>query len=150
MHRRFVGPLECHAAENYYADMRRAGLLLQVPPDALPPDLTAFGTYRDEMLSRLEVSPVARRLARELFAPSPSLLSLPIMRGLRTLTAALLPPALRAQYGYQWGPGRASVLRVAESLGSAVWPRLPARLRAPPARLLPPGADDRGGSRGRI
>ena len=137
MHRRFVGPLERHTAENYYADMRRAGLLLQVPPDALPPDLAAFGAYRDEMLSRLEVSPVARRLERELFAPSPSLLSLPMMRGLRTLTAALLPPALRAQYGYQWGPGRASVLRVAESLGRAAWPRLPARLRAPPAKLLP-------------
>ena len=139
-YRRFVGPLERQVAENYYADMRRAGLLLRVPPDELPPGLAAFRAYRDEMLSRLEVSPVARRLERELFAPSPSLLSPPMMRGLRALTAALLPPALRAQYGYRWGPGRASVLRVAESLGSAVWPMLPAELRSPPAVLLPPGA----------
>ncbi len=135
MRERFVGPLTPAEAEAYYQDMCRLGLLLEVPADCLPADLTAFRLYFEQTLASLEVSDAARGIARELLKLTPT--SWPAIAPLRFLTAGLLPESLREQFGLGWGPKRQATLRAFEALSRAVVPRLPQRLRRPPWFLLP-------------
>ena len=135
MRERFVGPLTRNEAEAYYADMCHLGLLLEVPAADLPPDLAAFRAYFDSTLASLEVSDAARGIARELLKLTPG--SWPAIAPLRLLTAGLLPPTLREQYGLGWGLKRERTLRALEACSRAIVPRLPRRIRRPPWFLMP-------------
>jgi uncharacterized protein (DUF2236 family) len=134
-YRRFVGPLSPYEEQRYYEDMRAVGALLQMPGDALPLDLPVFHTYVEEMVSTLAVAEEARSLARELFEPLPG--SGPLLLFTRELTAGLLPPRLRRQYGLSWGPAREAALEVAAMTSRTLLPFLPPSLRRPPWFLMP-------------
>jgi uncharacterized protein (DUF2236 family) len=136
MHERFVGPLSPAEKEAYYADMRRVGRLLLLDEDRMPPDYAAFRAYLLQQLDELEVSRDAREIAGHVM--SSGLLMLPLTAPLRWLTAALLPPRIRDQYGLPWSPRREAVLRRLQSASRFLLPRLPPPLRAPPWFLLPP------------
>ncbi len=135
VHRRFVTPLNAAEEQHYHEDMLRAGALLSVPGDALPSDVPGFRRYLDSMVATLEVTDEARSLAAALFKPLPA--SGPLMPLTRELTAGLLPPRLRREYGLGWGPARAATLEVAGSASRRVLPLLPPVLRRPPAFLMP-------------
>ena len=55
----------------------------------------------------------------------------------RELTAGLLPPRLRDQFGLAWGPRRNALLDAAAQLSRLVRPLLPSRLAGPPAIVMP-------------
>jgi uncharacterized protein (DUF2236 family) len=135
MHERFVRPLDPVMAEAYYQDMKLAGGLLAMPVDALPADLAGFRAYVEGMLATLEVSATGRELAAALFPTTSA--SAPLMLLLRELSAGLLPPRLRGQFGLGWGIGREGGLEAVAGLSRRFWPLLPARLRLPPPVLLP-------------
>jgi uncharacterized protein (DUF2236 family) len=138
VHNRFVRPLCAEETQRYYDDMRALSALLGVPTSALPATATDFDSYVRDALARLEVSDAARAIAEDLFRPLPG--SGPAMPLARELTAGLLPPRLRRQFGLSWDPGRAAVLQTATSLSRQLLPRFPASLRRPPWFVMPPPA----------
>ncbi len=140
-YRRFVRLPSPEQEARYYEETKLVGRLLGVPGSLLPPDLEAFGEYRDAMVASLEVSDTAREIARELCRPAPPFG--PLIVPWRELTAGLLPGRLREQYGMPWSPAREALLEGASALSRRVWPHLPDALRRPPALLLPPSARPR-------
>jgi uncharacterized protein (DUF2236 family) len=136
MHARFVRPLSTNEAETYYADMCRVGLLLRIPREHLPADLSAFRAYFDATLAGLQIGDDARGIAGELLRQTP--LNAGFMTPLRLITAGSLPPLLRDQYGFAWGKNREMTLHAIQSASRAVVPRLPMLLRKPPWFLMPP------------
>ena len=136
MHARFLGPLPPHDAEAYYADMRRVGELLQVPPASLPSDLAAFRAHFDVQLAELRVTDDARAVAAELLRYTP--LNAPFIAPLRLLTGGTLPPRLREQYGFSWSRPQDTLLRSLQTASRATLPRLPLALRCTPWFLMPP------------
>ncbi len=137
---RFIRPFEQgdREVDTYYAEMCALGAWVGVAPDAMPRDLPAFRAYVDEMVRTVEVTPEARQIAHDLFAPLPGDRWLsPAMPLARELTAGLLPRRLREAYGLSWGPRRARALYVLGQVSRLVLPRLPARLVAPPGFVMP-------------
>ena len=57
----------------------------------------------------------------------------PIMRWYTTITAGLLPPRIRAQYGLPWGRADEFVFRRSLAAIQPTYSRLPDRLRCVPA-----------------
>lgn len=138
VHERALGPLPAALADRYYAQMCALGGLLGMPRDALPADRAGFARYMDATVAALNVGPQARAIAVELFAPLSG--SGPLLPLARELTAGLLPPRVRRAYGLRWDSPRAALLEAACVLSRHALPLLPARLRRPPALLLPPRA----------
>jgi uncharacterized protein (DUF2236 family) len=136
LHARFLRPLTTDEAEAYYANMRRVGHILGIPPERLPADLTAFRAYFDAELAALRVGDDALKVANDLMRYSPP--TLPLIAPLRLLTAGTLPPSLRAQYGLAWGKKREMLLRSLQAASRATLTRLPLALRRTPWFLLPP------------
>lgn len=136
LHARFLRPLSPEETEAYYADMRRVGELLGIPPDRLPADVTAFRNYFDAELAALRVSDDARKVANDLMRYT--LLNVPLIAPLRLFTAGTLPPALRKQFGLDWGDKRERLLRSMQAASRLTLTRLPLALRRTPGFLLPP------------
>ena len=138
---RFVRPLSDEESERYYQDMKVVGRLLAVPPSAQPADLASFRRYVDATIETLEVSETGRAILDDLSLPLPPVG--PAALPLKVLTAGLLPPRLREQYGLGWGPRRELLLRSLQRMSRSTVPRLPAALRRVPAPLMPPSARPR-------
>ncbi len=138
MHRRFVSPVDRTTADAYLSEMCQLGEWIGLPAEAMPDSTDVFDSYVREMVATLVVTPDARTIAAELFAPLPEAPWLsPAMPLVRELTAGLLPRRLREAYGMDWGPRRARTLVAAQRLSRALLPRLPARLVAPPRFIMP-------------
>ena len=135
---RFVHPLPPHEAQSYYEDMLCFGELLGVRLETMPPDLASFHHYVSATIESLVVTEEARELARQIFRVTPGPWA--VMWPLRELTAGLLPPRLRQQFGLDWGPRRESALLALGRFTRTMVPLLPARLRRPPWFLMPPRA----------
>jgi uncharacterized protein (DUF2236 family) len=97
----FVAPLGEEAREAYYAEQCVIARLLGVPRDALPPDHSAFRAWFEGCVSggTLFVTPVAREIAESVLTPPPGL---PDTGHVRLITAALLPPRLRDDFGLRY------------------------------------------------
>jgi len=140
MHARFVGALDEgeRTLEAYYEEMCALGEWIGLPRDAMPRDLAAFRAYVEGMVATIEVTPEARQIARDLFAPLPEAPWLsPAMPLARELTAGLLPRRLREAYGLPWGPRRARALYALGRVSRMMLPWLPPRLVAPPGFVMP-------------
>jgi uncharacterized protein (DUF2236 family) len=135
MHDLLLPPLEEDAADDYYDQLQIVGRLLGIPPGAMPNSLAALHLYVHDRVQTLEISPVARALAQEIFDPWS--LAAPLIWPLRQLTAGLLPPRLRESFGFSWGPGRDRVLGATADALRTVLPVLPASLRRTPRFLMP-------------
>ncbi len=136
MHERFLRPLSAEEARAYYADMRRMGSLLGLPAEAAPADLEAFREYVSFMVATLEVTPIARSLARDVFPLSPPPVA-PVSWSMWQLTAGLLPARLRGQFGMSWGPLRQAALAGLTVTSRSALPLVPGRLRGTPRIVLP-------------
>src|SRR5260370_32905180 len=103
--------------ERYYAEARLFASLFGIPQDALPQSWADFAGYVDQMLASdlLAVSDAARHIAGELFAGAGTCWRMPLWY--RALTAGLLPPRLRQDFGLAYGPAEA---RSAEQATSQV------------------------------
>jgi uncharacterized protein (DUF2236 family) len=89
--------------ERYYHESRISASLLGIPPDAWPENWRHFEQYMESMYlsDTLAVSPVARDLARQILSGAGSWLRIPSWY--RALTAHLLPPRLREEFGLAYG-----------------------------------------------
>ncbi len=128
-------PLSADEKHAYYGETRRFAALFGIPEPLLPADWPAFEDYWHHMLSSPEitVSPVARRLARSLLRPSGTWIGGPAWDWLRAITARLLPPRLREEFGLPFGSVERALAE--SSLGAlrATWWLLPGSLRWLPA-----------------
>jgi uncharacterized protein (DUF2236 family) len=137
----WLAPLPPDDAERFYAEMRPIGAAFGVPDHAIPPHLEAFQAYLAGMLGPdgvVHVSATARELAEAiLHPPLPGpFAALPIPSAAYDWTLwpslDLLPPSVRAEYGFP-----TSALRSAVSAwlvrGWRAWrPVLPAAVRHMP------------------
>jgi uncharacterized protein (DUF2236 family) len=135
MYEQFVRPLNAQEKAGYYEDMRLVGSLLCIPRQSRPDSLEALQAYVAGMCETLTVTPGARDIAEALFVSNA--LTWPLMASIKALTAGLLPPRLREQFGLPWGSRAQSVLTASAGASRLVVPRVPAKLRAPPWFVTP-------------
>jgi uncharacterized protein (DUF2236 family) len=135
VHSQWVGKLPETDQERYYQDMKTCGELFGTPPEVMPPTLADFRAYVEEMLEgdELCVTDTAREISHTVLHPPVPLPLRPAMEVVNLVTASLMPPRLRRDYGLAWDPLRAALVT-----GSREWvrriamPLLPDRLRRVP------------------
>jgi uncharacterized protein (DUF2236 family) len=136
VHARFLGPLSPDEAEQYYAQSMVVGEMLGVPLSEQPPDHASFREYVRSMVSSLEVSDEARRLAADVLHPKLPWVAEPLFTIGRQLTVGLLPRPLREGYGLTWDAPRKAALLAAGAAIRQVLPRVPGPLRRVPSVLV--------------
>jgi uncharacterized protein (DUF2236 family) len=111
----FVQTLLAREREDFYQEFKLVGELLGIPRDRFPETLHDFDAYLDAMLTSgpVHVDQRARDLARLVLRPRLRLLPGPAMIPFEVVTAGLLPPTLRSEYGLEWGPRRQRAYRLA-------------------------------------
>jgi uncharacterized protein (DUF2236 family) len=140
VHSQWVRPLSEAEQRSYYEDMKTVARLFGTPADVIPPTLDDFRQYFAHMLDGGEifVTPTAREIAQTVLNPPLPFVMRPAMNVVRLVTASLLPPRLRRDYGLAWDPVRAVALA-----GSRAWtrrvamPLLPRRIRSAPGSYAP-------------
>lgn len=129
IHARFLRPLSADDAEVYYRQSMVVAELLGVPLSVQPPDHAAFRAYVRRMVSTLEVSDDARRLADAVLHPRVPVVVEPAAVLVRNLTAGLLPPPLRTGYGLTWDRGREAALAAATLAARSTLSLVPGGIR---------------------
>ncbi|HEV2075415.1 MAG TPA: oxygenase MpaB family protein, partial [Thermoleophilaceae bacterium] len=140
VYERYVGSLSEEERAEYWQDYRVVGRLFGLRDRDMPATLAGLREYRQEMLAgdRLVVTDWARKRAREIVLEPPVPIYVrPLVETANFITVALLPDAIRRQYGFLPLPPvtvrKALVAGGAEYVRRAVTPFLPDRLRLVPA-----------------
>jgi uncharacterized protein (DUF2236 family) len=140
VYRLYVGRLDEHDQERFWADYRIVGRLFGLRDHDMPATLAGLRAYGRTILEdgTLVVTPWARTRAREIVLEPPVPIYLrPVVEAFNFVTVALLPSPVRDQYGFFGLPPaflrRALVAGGAEYVKRAVIPFTPARLRLVPA-----------------
>lgn len=127
------GPLPRGDRESYYQELCRFARLFGLSSELLPADWEAFQAYfaRTVASDELAAGRPAREIGRFLLS-APSAPMMPVMRWYTTLTAGMLPPRIREQYGLKFS--RADAMAYAASLRAirTGWRHVPERLRLRP------------------
>lgn len=128
----FVAPLSEIERQAYYGEFCGAGQLWGIPAADFPRDMNALRAWMAELIDsgEVRVSAQGRQVGRDLLAPR--WLPRPAALPLQVLTTWLLPPALRAGFGFSWGPRREALMCRAAAASRGVVPRLPRALRDVP------------------
>lgn len=98
------GDVDAYRAEQYVRETRRFAFLFGIPSEMVPDSLPSFRAYMDRMVrsDELAVGRPAREIGRFLLAaPTPA--ARPLMEWYRVMTAGLLPPRLRGDFGFRFG-----------------------------------------------
>lgn len=134
-HRRFVGPLPDEDVEQYYREAAGLEPLLGVPIGYFPRSRTELSAYMADMQrsGAICVGADARRIAYDLLTPTLprhiGRLLAPLLWVSRLPAIGLLPPEIRADYGFRWTRGHAIALAGVSAIARMIVPRLPAVLR---------------------
>ena len=131
----YVGPLTPAEKDRYCLEASRIGPLLGIPDGELPLNWGDVRAYLRAMQASgaLMPSATARGLAREIVAPAAPRVVRPLAPAAYLPTVGLLPPAVRAAYGFRWDRRHALALRLSAALTRRMLPRLPSVLRHWPA-----------------
>ena len=143
---RIFGDLDDEDREAYWADYRRIGMLLGMPPDSMPatePELRGYvrGRLAD---GSLYISDEVRDRSRAIVFDPPfdgwlKLVLTPVSEAIRLSSVGFLPKEIRRMYGFGWDPAREAVLRsslLQIRIASRVWPDV---IRLHPAARQPAG-----------
>lgn len=124
-----VAKLSTAEKERYYEESRLFGWLFGIPDSAVPEGWSRFQEYMRDMMASdtITVGAVALELKEFLLKP-PGRIQAPAFAWLEVFTAGLLPPRLRAQFGFAWG-------RREEAIFARTVPMLRAAYRAAPRRV---------------
>jgi len=136
---RYVRRLRAEEKEAYWQDFLLMGELFGLPREHAPATYPAFAGYVEGLLASgdLHVGERARRLAVDIvMRPPVPPAARPALELANQITVGMLPPEIRAMYGFRWDPVREVAVRGgAQYLKRVVVPVLPSRLRlAPSAR----------------
>lgn len=144
VYQRAVSPLTARQRAAFYRDSREWAMRLGIPAKLIPATWQEFQAYMRTTLSRLSISPTARKLASHvLFPPGmPLILSF----ALALVTVELLPPPVRKGYGLRHTEVQKTCARFLLSAVHLLWPLIPKRfqsaetLRSLLLRLAPQGS----------
>ena len=102
-----VGPLTDDERNQYCAEAAQVAIDLGARDSRVPRTWAAARAHAETMYASgiLAVTPQAREVARALLAPRFASFVAPAAWVNRLLTVGLLPPSVRAQYGFAWGVG---------------------------------------------
>jgi uncharacterized protein (DUF2236 family) len=111
----FVHALQPREREEFYQEFKLLGELLGIPRERFPDTFVDFEAYLDQMVSSgpVHVDSRARELAAQVLQPRVRLLPGPVMIPFNVVTAGMLPPQLREQYGLPWGPRQQRAFKLA-------------------------------------
>jgi uncharacterized protein (DUF2236 family) len=132
LYQRLIRPLSADDLDEFVADSRLVGQVFGCPLDAQPATWAEFEQYWDDTIDRLTVGDTARRVAGSLLSGRGLPLRpvwLPSLALARALTAATLPPRLRAEYRLPWRAFDRALAAFGLGAAGAVMPRLPDRWR---------------------
>lgn len=140
---RWLEPLSRDRRRRYYEETLPIGRAFGIPANVLPADLEAFEAYVEAAIGPsgpVHPNAVARELAEAVLNPPlgpviPMLAGLPSRAYAWTLWPALdlLPPSIRAEYGFAWGPLQRAVTRWLLATWRWWRPTLPVDFRQMPA-----------------
>jgi uncharacterized protein (DUF2236 family) len=122
--------------ERYYDESKLFAYLFGIPDEIVPPTYRAFARYYQETIASdaIAVGAPAAEMRRFLFQP-PTAAHRPFLVWFEAFTAGLMPPKLREQFGFSYGPiERALFARSIPAL-RAVHRVTPRRLRYFPAYI---------------
>jgi uncharacterized protein (DUF2236 family) len=137
----WVRPLGREEQAGYYEEMKAAARLFGTPDEVMPATLDDFHSYMQRMLDGPAISAgeTAREIAAAVMHPPLPLALRPAMELANLVTAGLMPPRLRREYGLAWDPARAAVVAASrETTRRVLMPLLPRRLRTVPAGYRSP------------
>jgi uncharacterized protein (DUF2236 family) len=122
-------PISLEDRERCYAEFLQFAALFGLPKEALPANWAGFAEYVDIMVGSdiLAASDVARSIAADLFSGAGTCLRVPSWY--RALTARLLPPRLRDEFGLPYGQSEHRAAERALAVLRFASPLIPARLR---------------------
>lgn len=132
---RFVGPLTDAEKDRYCAEATAMGPLLGIPDALLPKSFAELQRYLDATIASgtIAVGPAARELARAIVTPTAPRWAPLVAPLTRLSTVGLLPPAIRAAYGFRWTCRDERLLSIFAAFARLLIPRLPALLHHWPA-----------------
>ncbi|MHB1171961.1 MAG: oxygenase MpaB family protein [Lacisediminihabitans sp.] len=130
MYETVFGSLDPEDADAIYREYAVLGTALQMPAELWPADRAAFRNYWDSALVELRVDDATLGVAGELLHPRSVPLWLRVSMPLaRLVTAGLLTAELREAFELPWSERRERQFTRAMRVITAVYPRLPRRLR---------------------
>lgn len=133
LHAMIFGRPDEATADRTYEQYAVLGTALQVPRSLWPADRAQFRAYWDHMVATIEVTPQARSVARDIMVPRTAPFAIRSVAPLnRLVTAGLLPPRIRDQFGLAWDRRRELAFRTFIAGTRAVYPRIPLALREVP------------------
>jgi uncharacterized protein (DUF2236 family) len=106
VYERVIAPLTDAEHDAYCEEAAPVAVALGARDHDVPRTRAGIRAYIADMLAspEIEVSNQARALARAVLAPPYALAIAPVAWTNRLVTAGLLPPRIRAQYGFPWSP----------------------------------------------
>lgn len=130
----FVGELTDEEKDRYWRETKLFAYLFGLDDDILPDSYEDFVAYLDAMYASdvLHVGGPAREIGRFLMQP-PTRAAVPFVVAYTALTAGLLPPRLREEFGFRWDPVDRVAHRAAVRGGRLAYRALPKRLKYVPA-----------------
>jgi uncharacterized protein (DUF2236 family) len=144
-HDAWIRPLSRDERARYYDETRPIGRAFGIPDAVLPADVDAFEAYLEGQIGPggpIQVTPTARELARTVLNPPlgplhPMLAGIPAPLYAWSLWPAvgLLPPGIRADYGFRWGLRERAVAAWLTAAFRAWRPLLPPGFRTMPQAL---------------
>ena len=131
----FVAPLRVEDKDRCCVEASSIEGLFGIPEGHLPRSVSELQRYMDGMYASGEISvtDAARTLSRALVYPQVPLVSEPAIRFMRLTTMGLLPPTIRADYGFPWSDRHNAMLRLLAALVRTLLPLTPPILRYWPA-----------------
>ncbi|HEX2315423.1 MAG TPA: oxygenase MpaB family protein [Thermomonospora sp.] len=122
--------------DELYQQSKIYATILGCPEDAMPGTYPEFREYYAHMVNTLEINDASRYIADGVLYPKK--LPLPLRPGLypiRLITAGLMPPHIRRQYGWKWNTYRELQFHLLMNVLALVYPRLPERVRTLPREV---------------
>lgn len=134
LHERLWGPLDAAAGDAIVRSYGALGHQLQSARAGWPESRAEFDAWWSERVALLEVGADARSVARSLLSGASALPfgAAALLPPVRLITAALLPPEVRAAYGFRWTPRVENVANGWLDAIATVWPLLPRMIRHAP------------------
>ncbi|MCC6175869.1 MAG: DUF2236 domain-containing protein [Chloroflexi bacterium] len=131
----YVGPLTEQEKDRYCAEASMVAPLLGLPENYLPASQPALRRYMREMLSSGILTPSAesRALAHDIYHPYMPRVAAPLVFLVRLPMVGLLPPSIRAAYGFPWDVRREHLFHDTARLARPLLALTPGILRHWPA-----------------
>ena len=134
--------------ERYYQEQKLFAYACGVPEGGCPETLKDFRQYWERMLrEELRVTESARAVARSIARPKLPRALAPALAPNTLLSAGLLPPDLRREYGFEWSPAREQLFRLSLATLRGAGRVTPRRLREMPVDWVASGKLDRNRTR---